>query len=199
VEWRPVAGLALDGSADALRDSYPDGDVVTGPGDVDLGVLAGRTWSLGYPETHAAFGLGWRVKLPDASDRGELGSDETDVAPLAAAALEHRRIRFVLTGGLAVLGNPLRYASQDDVPFIQAHLVHPSYGTGAIGENPLLAKLAIDLGVNWAFATSRNPARGEIQAGAVIGRTWLLDLQAAAGLTPAAPDLRLLAGFGYAW
>jgi hypothetical protein len=183
--WIPVSGIVLDGSAEFLRDHYPDDHVVAGPGDVELGVLVGRSWPLGGETGRFAAALGWRVKFPDAADEGELGSDETDVAPLAALAVERGRLRCVFAGGLAILGNPLRYASQDDMPFLRLRLLEtPDAAASTKGPG-----LGLSTGLAWAFATSRNPARGEVEAGVSVGRRWILGLDVAAGLSPAAPDL----------
>lgn len=168
---------------DALRDQSADGDVVIGPGDLRLGtVVAG-------PVGHGAWvGLGWEVKLPDAADEGELGTDETDVLFGGSAGWTGSAAWADLALGLGVLGNPLRFANQDDVPMLRAR-----GGWRA-------ARWSADGALRWDLATSRNPARAEVGAHAGLGRRIEVRAGGLLGLSPAAADwgvdLGLVVRFG---
>lgn len=176
--WRPAPGVVLDARWEVLQDQHPDGTRVRGPGDVELGVLARLPGPLSG--AHGGVAAGFRVKLPDAADEEGLGTDETDVTLLLLGQGAWGRIRGSGGAGLAILGSPLHYAAQDDVPFLVARVGWEG------GPAPLLPALFLDSG--FAFPTSLNPARGETGLGVRWGTTWGLGLRAAAGWTPAAPD-----------
>lgn len=177
--WMPDRRVQLSAGFDGLADWSAGGSEI-GAGDVRLGATAFvadlgpvRPW------------LGFAVKLPDAKDEGELGTDETDVKFGGAAELHLGAWRALAGVGLAVLGNPLRFANQDDVPEVRATVSWaPSLGVGAGGY------------VNADLQTARNPAR--VVAGAWVrgvvpvsrGSRYagFAELGGGAGLTPAAPD-----------
>lgn len=192
--WQPMTGsaspvrLLLDARYEGIQDRLPDGTRITGSGDLVLGTFAGI--SNGGAGLRWTAGVGWRAKLPNAADDAELGTDETDILPSLGVALGGRSWQVQGEGGLAILGNPLRYASQDDVPF----------GLGRVEWQPTALPWDVGAGLAWAFATSRNPARGEVLARASVqgperrGVASRFLVEAGAGLTPAAPDLRLVLG-----
>jgi len=186
--WAPTAGVVLDARADWIRDAHPDGTVATGPGDLELGVLAALPFRSGARRAAAA--LGWRAKLPDASDQGGLGSDEADVALLAVAALDAGPLRLAAAGGMAVLGNPLESAGQDDVPFLLARCAWAGGGPAVVPAARLEARAAL--------ASRWNPARVETALALGWGRRWTVAAEAVVGITPAAPDLgvAIRAGWG---
>ncbi|MCB9779088.1 MAG: hypothetical protein H6742_11035 [Alphaproteobacteria bacterium] len=106
--WRPSSQVALHGRVDGWRqDRYDDGRVLSGPGDIRLAAE-------GYvPARLADIGIGTWVKLPNADDRRELGTDETDLGldlvmrwQAEEGLLARGRI------GLEVLGDPERIARQ---------------------------------------------------------------------------------------
>ena len=133
-----------------------------------------------------AFGLGWRAKLPNAADEGELGSDEADVALVASAATDLGPLRSWAGGGLAILGDPTMLAAQDDIVFLQAGLGWN--GSARLG-SAWLPRGAAD--IDLALPSASNPTRAELGGGLAWGGRWSLGLRGAVGLSPAAPTFRL--------
>ncbi|GAB4260546.1 MULTISPECIES: hypothetical protein [Deferrisoma] len=89
--------------ADDREGSYESGDV--------------RLWtklSL-FPETLRGFSFRFGVKLPNASDRRGLGTDETDVFLTGLWDVEAGPVLVSLNAGLGILGDPTKNGSQDDV------------------------------------------------------------------------------------
>ncbi len=172
--------LQLSLAWDWLRDENAIGEVTMGPGDFRLGnALYAWRWR------GAWLGLGWMVKLPNARDEGELGTDETDVTigihggwaggPWAASA----------GLGLSIQGNPLRFANQDDVVLVE-------------GEGLWMHDwLALDATVSAALQSDRNPARIFVGLGATLGGRWFLRPHGRLGLTPAAADGSVGLELGY--
>lgn len=171
-------GLAWDW----LVDLPPAGDPVSGPGDVRLATTL-CVWRTPLLST----GLGWAVKLPDAANEGELGTDETDVDFGAWLGVHAGPWSAAGSIGLAVLGNPLRFAAQDDVPHARLE--------GAWSQAPWRATLFGDV----HLATDHNPLRAEAGGAVRFGRTVFGEVEGAAGLSPAAPDGRVTVRLGYAW
>jgi hypothetical protein len=197
--WFPAERVALDARIEGLYDLHPDGTHALGFGDLELGALlrlplleARRAEARAAGRQGPAFGLGWRVKLPNAADEGELGSDETDAALIASAATDLGPLRACLGGGLAILGDPLMLAAQDDVGFLGARLGWP--GGPALRSWIPRASLAFDL----AFPSPSNPFRGRVTGALGWGRRWRLGVEAGAGLSPASPDLLLGLHLGWA-
>ena len=91
------------------------------------------------------------------------------------------------TGGLAIIGNPLMFANQDDLPL--SHL------SAAVPLGP--TRLAFTAGGSWK--TARNPARFETALSVEGHCPHLSGLSATAGLTPAAPDWAVTAWLGRGW
>ncbi len=119
-------------------------------------------------------GVGWSVKLPNAS--APLGTDEADVGFGAWVAWARGPLAARGGVGLEILGNPLRFASQDDVPH--------AWLEGDVRAGDVVVGPRLDLEV----ATSRNPARSRVGAEVVVGRTAFGRLGVFGGLSPAAPD-----------
>lgn len=169
-------------SEEWLHDQGAVGEPVSGWGDVRIGtavaILTGPV---------VATGLGWEAKLPNAADAGELGTDETDISFGAWTAVSGKEWSVVAAIGLAVLGNPLRFANQDDVPMARLG--------GAFRPGPF----AFEVAAQADFATSRNPARIQLDGTARYGRTWFVAVQPTVGLAPAAPDFAGVLRVGYAW
>ncbi len=164
---------------DVLRDATDDGDIVVGPGDLRLGTAVATRFGPGF-----GAGLGWEVKLPDAADEGELGTDETDV--ILGGTFGWGNGPWWAQGalGIGILGNPLRFANQDDVPLLRA-----------VG-GWRAARAELTAGVDAALATARNPARSEAHVGAAYGGAFTVRLGTEIGLTPAAPDWGVSLGVG---
>ena len=173
-----LRGVRVSAEWGWLWDSAPALSV-NGPGDVRLGTAV-RAASLG----DLSFGLGWGVKLPDATNENELGTDETDVLFGAWAGWARGPWAASAAAGLGVYGNPLRFANQDDVPLLRADL--------AWSPGPLAGRLF----VNADLATARNPARVEVGGAIRYGEAWFAELEGSGGLTPAAADGRVTLRLG---
>jgi hypothetical protein len=187
--------VLLDLSWQVLADLHPSGERVVGPGDLELGTTVrlpiaegARDRARQQGRRGPAFGLGWRVKLPNASDEGELGSDETDVVLLACAATDLGPLRGWAGGGLAILGDPLMLAAQDDLVFLQAGL---GWDAAASLERAWLPRTDLDLAA--ALPSPSNPLRAELGWGLAWGRRWSLGVEGAIGLSAAAPGYRIAA------
>jgi hypothetical protein len=171
--------VLLGASWSWLADRSPDAEWTAGPGDLRLGTAV-HLVSFGDLGVYA----GWEVKLPNAADEGELGTDETDVAFGGQARWDHGPWTVAASVGLGVWGNPLRFAAQDDVPMLRA--------SGAWrGE-----WLAVSPSLTADLDTSRNPAR--VHAGVELraGRALYGYAAGEAGLTPADADGTVRVGIG---
>lgn len=151
----------------------------TGPGDVRLGTVL-RTGRLGFVDTS----LGWEVKLPNAGDEGEIGTDETDARFGGTLGWSEGDWEARASLGLAILGNPLRFANQDDVPLVRAEA---AWSPGSWAFAP---RLEADL------RTARNPGRTRLGGRVRYGGPWFAELGADAGLTPAEADVTLFFRLG---
>ncbi len=172
--------VRLAGSWAWLSDLPASGVRVSGPGDVRLGTVV-TAWSPGPFRLE----LGWGVKLANARDETQLGSDETDAEFGAAFAFSQGPWSATLAAGLGVWGNPLRFANQDDVVLIRGVA---TYDADFIRVGPALSA---DL------PSDRNPPRVLAGAAGRVGRAWGLSVEAIAGITPATADFRLGVGVGY--
>jgi hypothetical protein len=179
--WRVSERVRLDGAWSWVRDDLPAGHAVHGAGDAELGVWAGL-----FKTPSAALGVGWAVKLPNAADEGELGTDETDVSVFSTLSTSLAGVELSALGGVAILGDPNRFANQDDAALIgleAARIVGPVHFRSTVGGT---------------LGTTRNPARLSGAAGLWGGCPHRLGTEVQVGLTPAAPDwgLRTWVGFG---
>lgn len=167
-----------------LRDATAVGAPVSGAGDLRLGTLVRAARWEGGPGA-LALGLGWEGKMPNARDEGELGTDETDLLFGGWAAAARGPLALQLGVGLGILGNPHRFANQDDVPMVRAR------ATWTRGPAWVAPAIEADL------ATSRNPAR--VHAGGEIGagKRAFAVASGRAGLTPAAADWGVTVSLGW--
>jgi hypothetical protein len=170
VSWVPEGPARLDLHWNYLWEENEIGERAAGPGDVRLGT------DLQLLERAIDLHLGWQVKLPNASDELELGTDETDSTLWIRARSDYGPVEIGLTAGLAIIGNPLQFANQDDVPLTWLDLSVP------------LGSLQLSGRVGGGWATSRNPARLDSSLSIEAGCPWLVGTRAVLGLTPAAPD-----------
>ncbi len=171
--------VRLSVAGEWLRDTTAAGEPVAGFGDLRVGTTV-RLATVG-PVTGF---LGWEGKMPNASDAGELGTDETDFLFGAGFLARHGDFSGAAHAGLGILGNPLRFANQDDVPLLRADLAYAPGSWRARGF------------VSADLATSRNPARVEAGGAARLGRSWFVEIEGAAGLSPAAADARVCLRLG---
>ena len=90
-----------------------------------------RLWTkLGlFPRTVRGLSLRFGMKLPNASETRGLGTDETDVFIVGLWEARLGRFELNLNGGLGLLGNPNKKASQDDV-FVWAGSIRLALGEG---------------------------------------------------------------------
>ncbi|MSQ01361.1 MAG: hypothetical protein EXR71_05625 [Myxococcales bacterium] len=158
------------------------GEMIAGPGDVRLG-----TGLRLFQTEGVSLGLGWGVKLPNATNEDGLGTDETDVDFGAWGGLRRGPWSSVLAVGVAVLGNPLRFAAQDDVAYLTIDAAWTSGRWAVVGH------------AEAALGTSRNPTRAEVGGGLRYGEQFFGEVDGAAGLTPAAADARVLIAVGARW
>lgn len=184
--WSPAPGATLRATWGWVRHAWQDGTVVSSPGDVRLAVVARPPLPTrpGLPEVWA----GAEVKLPNAGDEAGAGTDETDVTVLASLRWTTAPVTVVAGAGLAVLGDPLQYANQDDA------LV---WGGSATARWPGWPFLAARMEGSGRARSPRNPAVAGLEGGLEgrLGRScWTVGLMAGPGLTPAAADLS-----GRAW
>lgn len=162
-----------------LMDDTEASAAVSGPGDVRLGtavrLVGGGDWTAG---------LGWEAKLPNAANETELGTDETDILFGGWGRWGHGPWSASAALGLGVLGNPLRFANQDDVPMIRAE---GGWGAHRFGARVLLVA---------DVATPRNPARVSLGGALRYGEPWFIEVEGAGGLTPAAADGQVMLRIG---
>lgn len=176
VRWAPAPQTELRLRMEGLRGSWPDGTAILGPGDLRAGAAA-RVLPGQGPRPAAWLDVG--VKLPNAADEGGLGTDETDVHAAVRLRWVGERGALTATGGLLILGDPLRYAAQDDAALVELS------GAWTLGSVQLLGQ------VGGRLASPRNAADLCARVGAEWGRpegAWRVGAELGLGLTPAAPD-----------
>jgi len=177
--WRPSETVELDASWGWLSDTRMAGDPISGPGDVRLG----------FTTEHRFGGLelagGWSVKLPNAQDEGELGSDETDVQLIGTIGHRWEKLAVRASAGMDIRGDPIRFANQDDVAQVWLSTV------GRVGPLDISGNLGGDL------ATVRSPARLSSQAGLRWGERFHVGAFGGTGLTPAAADWNAMVQLGW--
>lgn len=185
LRWQPHARVGLDLRAGLRADRSPLGNASSGPDEV---VLATRLHPLPEDWLPVDLELAWAAHLPWSFDAGEVGTDETEVHLLADLGRDLGPVRLDLALGLAILGNPLRFADQDDVPLVWGMARWAPAGL------PLQAHLRV--GGEWH--TPRNPDRMEAVAGLETACPWRIGAEGGPGLGPASPDLALRAWVGWA-
>lgn len=172
--------VQLTAAWDWVLDRNGIGEITQGPGDIRLGTVV-QTFQVHGWHVDA----GWMVKLPNARDEEELGTDETDVTLGISGGW--RGGPWDLQAGIAlgIWGNPLRFAAQDDVILVRAEgwWSHESWAlAGTVQSSP---------------ESDRNPSRIQATATVRAGKRWYGQLSGGAGFTPASPDGILTVGFGY--
>ena len=179
-QWRPSVHVRIDGSWSWIRDQLPAGMAVGGPGDIRLGTHA-LLWN-----GPVSFGMGWAVKLPNARDEGELGSDETDALVQATVAKSWGSVTIMSGAGVVIQGDPIRFANQDDAGLLWAGM------SGTYADVHWFSQ------VGGTMATTRNPARIVADIGASYGCPVSVGGGATVGMTAASPIWggNLLVGFG---
>ncbi len=173
LRWAPAEEVGFRIHYGMDRVVWPDGSSAQGSGDLTLG----STVQL-LEKGSLALLLDWSVKLPNAPDDTGLGSDETDTALSIFANWRRESISLLAGGGLAILGDPLQFANQDDAPLAS---LSASWTRG-----PLAAQIRS----GGRLASARNPAdlRSALALSWSILDDWKIGAEAGLGLTPAAPD-----------
>ena len=180
LRWRVSERVRLDGAWSWVRDDLPAGHGVHGAGDIELGV-----WTDWIEVRPISLGVGWVVKLPNAADEAEIGTDETDVSVYSTASTTLSGVEWSVLGGVSILGDPNRFANQDDAALIgleAARVVGPVHLRSSVGGT---------------LGTTRNPARLSGGAGLWGGCPYRFGTEVQVGLTPAAPAWGLRAWVGW--
>ncbi len=168
-----------------VTDWIEAGETVTGPGDIRLGTTV-RVLRRGPFD----LGIGWEAKLPDARDEGEIGTDETDITVGAWSGWRRGPWAAQMGVGLAILGNPLRFANQDDVPLVRASLSWAPLSEER-GVLAVIGRASLDA------PTARNPVRAQGDVALRYGSRWFGVIHGGGGFVPAAADWHLGAAVGY--
>jgi hypothetical protein len=164
----PDDRVRLDASWSWIRDRLPSGMGRHGSGDLRLGAHA-VVW-----EAPVSVGFGWAVKLPNASDEGEIGTDETDATVLGTFLVPIGAMSVFGATGLVIQGDPIRFANQDDSGLI-------FFGaSGDVGGVHLYTQ------GGGTLKSARNPSRMSAHFGGAIGCSIRLGVDAEVGLSPAA-------------
>jgi hypothetical protein len=175
--WAPAATVSLRVQGERQWVNWPDGTSKTGWGDLRLGT-SGRL-SEGGLGFFPALWVDWVVKLPNAQDESGLGTDETDAYLSLVALWEKGPWGAGLRGGLAIWGDPLQFANQDDAALFAIHFKH-------VGEHHKLSAT-----LDWQKSSPRNAPRTSLLGGGQIkglpGCLWA-GVEGGVGLNPAAPD-----------
>lgn len=179
--WRVAPAVTLWLQLDALRHdgATVTADPRTGAGDLRLGTDL-RLWS-GAVEGRA----GWWVKLPNADDELELGTDETDIGGLLGLVLRPGPLRLQLDGGAEVRGDPARSRTQDPVALLQAEA------------RTDLGLLEPSLRARAELPTERQPTRAEVGLSLERRCPLLVGVGGALGLAEASPAWTARLWLGY--
>ena len=186
-EWGVSQSVRLGLRWDWLHDVYPSGETRSGPGDVRL-----RTSVDVMSGTYGVLRTGWQVKLPNAADEGELGTDETDVWMWAQGEREIGDWLFWTTAGVGILGDPLRYTAQDDVPFAAGGVGYAPAHTGAWVPT-------LRVGAIGTMQTSRNPSRARTDFVLEWGDCAFTRAEMGVGWTAASPRQVFALRIGQRW
>jgi hypothetical protein len=178
----PHAELQVDYRFLFTDPGVEDQGSIIGTGDAQLAVKLRLPWS---PSRSTAVGLKLATKLPNATERNRLGTDETDVLLLAVGHHDFGRLRLIANGGLGILGDTDTPQAQDDVDLLRVALVWPRAEprafalewTGQLSSDPRLELGELRLG-------------GRFRTGAL---SW--DLAAGFGTRGVSPDWSLRAGW----
>ena len=169
--WRLSDGASVRASYAGQALWMPDGSRVIGSGDVRLGTHARLV------DRSAEIWLESEIKLPNAPDESGLGTDETDWLGRCWVRW-NGPLRVEAGVGLAILGSPNAFASQDDALVTDLRLTLP-----------------LDAAESWVAFGGRawspeNPPDLALRMGAARETEGLVvGAEAVVGLTPAAPDV----------
>lgn len=193
--WTPDPRLSAWIGGGVVRERAPAGTHWTGPTGLTIGSRL-RPLVGAWPDGAGALasfdlGLSWWAGVPLARDRGAIDSDETDLSFAVEVGRALGALRLDGALGLAILGNPLRLANQDDQPL--ANLL-ATWTLAPRGPTPL----DLHARAGGSLRTPRNPARTSASLGVELRCPLRLGLEAGAGLAPAAPDLSVQAWVGWA-
>lgn len=166
--WMPDEAIRFDVAWSWVRDALPTGRSLQGPGDLRLGAHA-VVW-----ESPVSVGLGWSVKLPNAADEGEIGTDETDATVVGTVSIPIDSLTLFGLGGLVVQGDPIRFANQDDSALL------------VVGASRQMGPVHLYTQAGGTMQSSRNPARMSTHFGGAWGCPFRLGVDAQVGLSPAA-------------
>lgn|GEM_PF-1180177 len=175
--WRAAETVRIRLSMEALSVVWPNGEEARGWGDLRVGTSAVlfSSESAWVP----AMEVDWGVKLPNAADDADLGTDETDFFGGLYLRWFRPDWEFGVGGGLLILGDPLQFANQDDAGFLATHL----------SRDFRWARLSST--IDWRFESPRNPGDGRVlvglQSSPSTGGVWAA-VRGGFGLTAAAPD-----------
>ena len=121
------------------------------------------------------FGILLQSKLPNTSDSLLVGTDETDWSGMAFAQLPQPNYRIMIGAGLAIWGDPNRFASQDDALLF-------------IGQySAIKAAWQLDIGIGGHAFSPQNPSQASLVTGLKFGACHRLKTAANVGLTAFAP------------
>ncbi len=178
LSWQPADPVVLRLSYPIQAMQFPDESRVLGGGDLRLGAAV-LLWSGPFEVW-----LDQQVKLPNASDERQLGTDETDWLGRCWVAW-NGPLRIDGAAGLAILGDPNHFAAQDDAALIDLRV---SKSAGPVD---------LYLWGGGRLASPRNPADLSLRGGVggLHGRLTF-GAEAGLGLTPAAADVGLRAWTG---
>ena len=176
---RPAESVTMDARWAWINDRMPVDSVRNGPGDLRLHVHVEAV-----KRGVGVVGLGWGVKLPNADDGAELGTDETDVSILGTAGMRRENTQIAAFGGLEIMGDPNRFANQDDAALLGIE------ASATAGHTLWTAR------VGGTLSTQRNPARLSADAGVRWGCRVQGGVDAGLGLTDAAEDASFRAWVG---
>lgn len=182
--WAPSPAVSIRIRGERLWAQWPNGSKASGWGDVRLGTTGRWLQARGL---RPALWVDWVVKLPNAQDETGLGSDETDVILSAIAMWQRGAWQAGVRGGLAIWGDPLQFANQDDAALFSLHLNHLS------SHHKLSATL------DWQAVSPRNPPRAQVLGGGQLRGLWRglwVGAEAGLGLHPAAADWQAALRFG---
>lgn len=178
--YAPADPVSLRIRYDRIRATWADGTVEQGSGDMEVG-SAGRMLTLAGVEIW----LDWVVKLPNADNTTRLGSDETDFTSSLMLRYDVDRWWVQASGGMAILGNPLMFANQDDAAVM--------YLSGGGPAGPLDWHLR----GGGRLVSSKNPSVFRAAGGLAWDSTWFIaGVEGGLGLTPAAPDFQAVLWLG---
>lgn len=193
VTWTPAPMVSAWLQGGLAWDRAPAGMTWTAPTTLTVGTrlrpLAPARSGAPARLAPVDLGLSWWAGLPLSADRGAVDSDETDLSFSLEVGRALGPLRLDGALGLAILGNPLRLANQDDQPLV---------GLVAAWAPAPAARWPIEVHARGggSLRTPRNPARTEAAVGLELACPLALGLEAGAGLSPAAPDLLLRAWLG---